>query len=211
LVLWFGSIDDGPYLRHRQNIPLMPPQAANGPGDNPQSIAKSWQAGEFQLDELVPGTDGESRVSGCWLLQATSPTQITGSWTAPDAGKTLPISLHKATPVGPRQTGGDCEQAFYEPLLAAIHPKQQAASIGSHSYQAVSSDEATTLQVPADLPHAKALNQFAMQWLRNQSVLAHDCSAGRGARGFGSTSEPIGNPCTGAVDGCLPRAARQHA
>lgn len=183
------------YLRHRQNIPLMPPQAANDPGDNPQAIAQAWKAGDFRLDETAPGPNGESHVSGRWLLQATSPMQIAGTWTAPDTGKTLPIALRKATPVGPRQTGGDCEQAFYEPLLAAIRPKQQAASIGSHSYQAVSSDEATTLQVPADLPHAKALNQFAMQWLRNQSVLAYDCSAGRGSRGFAG-SEPIGSTLT---------------
>ncbi len=180
------------YLRHRKNIPLTPPQAANAPGDNPEAIAKSWQAGAFRLDESVPGTDGEERVSGRWLLKASSPTQITGTWTAPGKGKTLPISLRKATPVGPRETGGDCEQAFYEPLLAAIRPKQRAASFGDHPYQAVSSDEAATLQVPADLPHAKALNQFAMQWLRNQSVLAYDCSAGRDARGFAG-SEPIGS------------------
>jgi hypothetical protein len=184
------------YLRHRRNIPLMPPLAANVPGDNAQTIANSGQAGELQLDELVSGTDGESRVSGRWSLQATSPTQITGTWTAPDKGKTLPISLRKATPVGTRAPGGDCEPAFYEPLLAAIPPKLQAASIDNHSYQRVSSDQATTLQVPADLPHAKALNQFAMQWLRNQSVLAYDCSAGRSARGFGSTSEPIGSTLT---------------
>ena len=28
------------YLRHRQNIPLTAPQAANDPGDNPQAIAQ---------------------------------------------------------------------------------------------------------------------------------------------------------------------------
>lgn len=181
------------YLRHRQNIPLMAPQVANDPGDSPQAVAQSWQAGEYRLDELAPGANGESRVSGRWLLQATSPTQITGTWTAPDQGKTLPIALRKATPVGPRETGGDCEQAFYEPILAAMRLKREPADIGGHPYLTVSSNEAATLQVPADLPHAKALNQFAMQWLRNQSVLAYDCNAGRGARGFGSTSEPIGS------------------
>lgn len=184
------------YLRHRQNIPLMAPQAAKDPGDNPQAIAQSWQAGDYRLDELVPGANGESRVSGRWLLKATSPTQITGTWTAPEQGKTLPISLRKAASVGPRETGGDCEPAYYEPILAAIRLKREPADIGGHPYQTVSSEEATTLQVPADLPHAKALNQFAMQWLRNQSVLAYDCSAGRGSRGFGSSGEPIGSTLT---------------
>ena len=181
------------YLHHRQNIPLMAPQAANDPGDNPQAIAQAWQAGEYRLDETVPGPNGENRISGRWLLKSTSATQIAGTWTAHDQGKTLPISLRKATPVGARETGGDCEVAFYEPILAAMRLKRESAHMAGRPYQAVSSEEATTLQVAADLPHAKALNQFAMQWLRNQSVLAYDCSAGRGARGFGNASEPIGS------------------
>ena len=187
------------YLRHRRNIPLVPPQAASEPSDSPEAIAQSWKAGDFRLEETVPGANGEGRVSGRWLLQATSPTQITGTWTAPDKGKAQPISLRKATPTPATesaQLGGDCEPAFYEPLLAAMRLKREPATIGSHSYQTVSSDEATTLQVPAELPHAKALNHMAMQWLRRQSVLSYDCSAGRGSRGFASSDEPIGSTLT---------------
>ncbi|AOG23812.1 hypothetical protein [Acidovorax sp. RAC01] len=183
------------YLRHRRNIPLVPPQGAEPQNDTPQAIAQAWKAGEFRLEEPVPGAEEEGRVSGRWLLQATSATQITGTWTAPNNGKALPISLHRATPARSTQGAGDCDPAFYEPILAAIRLKHAPATLGSRAYQTASSDEATTLQVPADLPQAKALNQFALQWLRDQSVLAYDCSAGRGARGF-AESEPLGRTLT---------------
>lgn len=183
------------YLRHRQNIALTSPQTAADQQDNPQVIAQSWKAGTFVLEEPVPNAEEEGRVSGRWLLQATSPTQITGTWTAPNNGKALPIALRKAAPLGSPKTDGDCGPAFYEPILAAIRLKRAPAALGDHAYQTVSSDEATTLQVPAELPQAKALNHFALQWLRDQSVLAYDCSAGRGSRGI-AESEPIGRTLT---------------
>lgn len=206
---WKGTIGQAPvmvclteyrqaqyyYLRHRRNIPLMAPQGEEPQNDTPQAIAQAWKAGQFRLEEPVPGAEEEGRISGRWTLQATLPTQITGTWTAPNNGKALPISLHKATTAGSPKGGGDCDPAFYEPILAAMRLKRAPATLGAHAYQTVSSDEATTLQVPADLPQAKALNHFALQWLRDQSVLAYDCSAGRGSRGFGE-SEPLGRTLT---------------
>ena len=59
----------------------------------------------------MPGPNGESRISGRWTLQATSPTQITGTWTALDKGKAQPISLRKAIPTPATESaplGGDC-------------------------------------------------------------------------------------------------------
>ena len=210
---WKGTIGQAPvmvcfsddsqaqyyYLRHRRNIALMPPQGAVDPRDKPQAIAQAWKTGDFRLDETVPGPNGESRISGRWMLQATSPTQITGTWTAQDKGKAQPISLRKAIPTPATESaplGGDCEPAFYEPLLAAMRLKREPADIGGRPYQTVSSEEATTLQVPAELPHAKALNHMAMQWLRRQSVLSYDCSAARGSRGFMGSDEPIGSTLT---------------
>ena len=58
------------YLRHRRNIALMPPQGAVDPRDKPQAIAQAWKTGDFRLDETVPGPNGESRISGRWMLQA---------------------------------------------------------------------------------------------------------------------------------------------
>ncbi len=176
------------YLRHRTNIALVPPQDAAPQNDTPQAIAQSWKVGEFRLEEPVPGAEKEASVSGRWLLQATSPTQIKGTWTTPDRSKAMPIALQKAIPGGTPQRGGDCDQAFYEPILAAIRLKHAPATLGSHAYQAVSSEEATTLQVPAE--QAKALNRFAMQWLREQSVLAYDCRAGLRSRGFPTSESP---------------------
>ena len=62
------------YLQHRRNIPLVPPQAAEPQNDTPQAISQAWKAGEFRLEEPVPGAEEEGRVSGRWLLRATSAT-----------------------------------------------------------------------------------------------------------------------------------------
>lgn len=170
------------YLRHRRNIPLVPPQGAEPQNDTPQAIAQAWKAGEFRLEEPVPGAEEEGRVSGRWLLQATSATQITGTWTAPNNGKALPISLHRATPARSTQGAGDCDPAFYEPILAAIRLKHAPATLGSRAYQTASSDEATTLQVPADLPQAKALSAVdTWAWLQGgeKSLIAHTGKSGQ--------------------------------
>lgn len=206
---WKGTIGQAPvmvcfsgsrqaqyyYLRYRRNIPLMPPQKAGAQDDTPQAIAQSWKDGDFRLEESVAGTGEESRVSGRWLLQASSATQITGTWTGSDKNKALPIALRKVPPKDASQSAGDCEPAFYEPIIAAMRLKRRSASLSNHTYQTVSSDEATALEVPATLPQAKALNRFALQWLHDQSVLAYDCSAARGMSGF-EPSEPIGRTLT---------------
>lgn len=179
------------YLRHRQGI-LLAPSGSRDQSDGTEAIPKSWLAGSLELDEFVPGVDGEGSVSGHWVLQAKSPTEIVGTWTALRDGKALPISLHKVAPVplvGSPDAGWGCEQAFYAPILAEMRLSSRPATIGKHSYREVSSEEATTIEVATDLPHARALNRYAMDWLRKQTMLAFDCHAGRHSSG----TEPIGS------------------
>jgi hypothetical protein len=180
------------YLRHRRGIRLAPSETSNNQGNSPEATANAWQAGRFELDEFVPREDSEGKASGHWLLYAKSTTEITGTWAAPGHGKILPIALHKAAPrppVGSPDAGWGCEQAFYQPIVAGMHLTFHPATFAGHPYQEVSSEEGTSFEVPAELPRAKALNRYAMEWLRSQSILAYDCSAGRGF----SSIEPIGS------------------
>lgn len=181
------------YLRHRRGIRLMPSEATDNRQDSVEALAKSREAGRLELDEPTPGEDGEDQSSGHWSLQATSPTEISGTWTAPHHGDALPISLHKVNLVpqggSPDATGQPCGKAYYESITAGMRLTSRPATFEGHAYREVSSDEATAIEAPAALPHAQALNRYAKKWLDGQSMLAYDCKAGRGNMG----AEPIGS------------------
>lgn len=180
------------YLRHKRGIHLWPSGEESDDSQSAEAIAKAWRSGRFELDERVPTTGADDKVSGHWQLEAKSPTEVTGTWTAPGGGKKAPISLRKVTSAAPQAPtdGGACEPAYYEPIRAAIQLKYQPTQFDGHAYREVSSDEATSMEVPANLPHADDFNRYALAWLRDQSVTAYDCNMGRSDGGGG---EPIGS------------------
>jgi len=139
----------------------------------------------------VQTTGSDDKASGHWQLEAKSPTEVIGTWTVPSGGKEAPISLRKVSAAAPQAPtyGGACGQAYYEPIRAAIQLKYQPAQFEGHAYREISSEEATSMDVPASVPHAGELNRYAIEWLRDQSAIAFDCNSGRGYGG----DEPIGS------------------
>lgn len=180
------------YLRHKRGIHLWPSGEEGNDSQSAEAIAKAWRSGRFELDERVPTTGSDDKVSGHWQLEAKSPTEVTGTWTAPGGGKKAPISLRKVTGAAPQAPtySGACEPAYYEPIRAAIQLKYQPAQFDGHAYREVSSEEATSMEVPASVPHAGEFNRHALEWLRDQSAIAYDCNTGRSDGGGG---EPIGS------------------
>jgi hypothetical protein len=226
---WKGTIGQAPvmvcltddsqaqyyYLRHRRNIALVPPQGAVDPRDKPQAIAQAWKTGDFRLDETVPGPNGESRISGRWMLQATSPTQITGTWTAPDKGKAQPISLRKAIPTPATESaplGGDCEPALLRTAPRGDAPEARTCRhrrsplpdrVQRGSHHAPGAGRTAPCQGAESHGDAMASSPVgAVLRLQRRARLA-------GIHGFGRAHRQ--HPHASAVDGCLPRAARQHA
>lgn len=199
VMVCFSEFGESQYydLRHRQGIRLYPSGSSSQDGHGAAAPMKFWPFARVELDELAPDGDGEGVINGHWTLQAKSPTVITGTWTAPRDGETRPIFLRKTPTVRPASSsngGWGCEQAYYEPILSAMHLTFQPATFGKSRYREVSSVDATALEVGADWPHAQALNRYAMDWLRNQMMLSYDCNAGRnfsGAEPIGSSLKPI--------------------
>lgn len=184
------------YLRYKRGIHLWPSGDDSNDSQSAEAIAKAWRSGRFELDERVQTTGSDDKSSGHWQLEAKSATEVSGTWTAPGGGKKAAISLRKVTgaaSLAPTH-GGGCEQAYYEPIRGAIQLKYQPAQFEGHAYREISSEEATSMDVPSSVPHAGEFNRYALEWLRDQSAIAFDCNSGRGYGGgepIGSSLEPV--------------------
>lgn len=179
------------YLRHRVGIALVLP---GGGGNTTEAESLAWQSGRLEFEEQV-ARDGILHTSGHWLLEAKSANLLTGTWRAPTSGKTAPIRLTKVITKTPRETPypGTCAQAYYDPIRTSVRPTYLVAELGGHPYRKVTSDQGTSFEVPPDTPHADKLNRYALDWLRNQSVAAYECSSNLGhlADPLNSSLEPV--------------------
>jgi hypothetical protein len=172
------------YLRHKRGIRLQ----ASGAADNPRNedlIAKALGSGRLELDERSTGTTLERRFTGRWKLQPDDRGGLSGTWSAPGGGQPLPVQLARLTrPFKTRESypGGDpCHPSFYEPLKSGLRFTYSAAAFEGHLYRGVATGQAVAFEVPADTPHAAKINAYAIDWLKNQAVLAYQCDIGRGA------------------------------
>lgn len=174
------------YLRHRRGIRLAPP---GGSGPTPEGWAESWGRGPVELEELLLDDNRERRITGLWRLSQKSPAEISGQWTGPSGGSPTPIKLTRV-PTG--ESNEVCAAPFYEPIRAAVKPQTAPARFGNRAYDELSSDQGTSFKVPPDTPHAERLNRHALDWLRDQSVVAFECDLNRGGgpAALGSSLKP---------------------
>jgi hypothetical protein len=78
---------------------------------------------------------------------------------------------------GTAASSGDCQAAYYQPLLDSMQVRRAPAHLGTQKYTEVSSEQGTSFEVPLNVPHADRLNRYAFKWLQDQQILAIDCSA----------------------------------
>lgn len=149
------------YLRHRRGVRL----DATGADSFDESNATSNFPGE---------------ISGRWRIESRSATAITGTWTSPKGERRLPIRLE-------RLPGKACAPAFEEPLRRAVQVQRKPMNFEGHAYRELASEQAAAFELDAALPHAAALNRWAMDWLREQAVEAYGCDLSRGG-----PPEPLG-------------------
>lgn len=179
------------YLRHQLGINLI---LAGGGNNTTGAAATAWQTDRLELEEQVGG-NGEANISGHWLLEAKSANELIGTWRSPNGAKTVPIRLSKVVANGRReaQNPDTCAQSYLDPIRASARLKYLIAKFGERNYRTVSSDQGTSFEVPPDTPHPDKVNRYALDWLRNQSVVAYDCSSnlGRLVEPLGSSLQPV--------------------
>lgn len=180
------------YVRHQRGIRLALPSKS---GHSDETLAKAWSSSRLYLDELVPATGNQGGISGRWRLEAKSDTELSGTWTSPNNRKTAPIRLTKVFTRASQEEsrGNSCAEAYYEPLRASVQLKYKDTEFEGHTYREVSSEQASSFEVPPDTPYADKLNRYALDWLRHQSVTAYECNMGKGGTdsALGSSLKPI--------------------
>jgi len=185
------------YLRHKRGIRLEAPGAsANANGAD--LIARALASGRLELEERMQGPAADGKLTGRWKLQPDDKGGLVGAWTAPDGKAQAPIQLARVTaPFKTRVSyagGDDCHPSFYEPLRSGLRLKMADAKFEGHAYRTVETGQATALELPPGTPHAATINAHAIDWLKDQAVLAYQCEIGRGG-----TDEPLGSSLAPAV------------
>lgn len=194
--VWKGQVGEAPvmacftasdaeyyYLKRLRGITLV------SPGDH-AADDKASPVNGYELEEKTGPGYGDTPVTGRWRLRALDGARLSGTWTAPQGNRALPIRLTRVAldPGEQASIAYQCGNAFTAPIAAGIRVRTAPAKFGDHAFEAVATEDATAFQVGDDVPHAEALNRFAKDWLRDQAVLRYDCDKGRGGASGGGTS-----------------------
>jgi hypothetical protein len=180
------------YLRHQRGIGLRVTERLAVPTNQDTATPVSdlrW----IELEELaINSTRGEEKIAGRWRMRAVAPSRLAGTWTSAASGQDVEIRLRRLIEAdnarSPSRDGNECHAMFFAPLTGAFKRQFVDINFEGQRYRTINTVHAAAFAVAPEVPHAKRLNAFTLDWLKQQAMFAYGC-----AMALGQPGEPLGS------------------